>query len=364
MSHDKVTRLMALLQVLLATRTPLTAREVRERVAGYSDDLEAFRRTFERDKKELGEMLGHPVRAEPVPGADPPIDGYRLRPEEAYLADPGLTQEERRALVLAASAVRLAGIDPTGGMTKLGAGAAEAGTEVAVPDRAAGRRGRRLALPGGGRAPSRHVHLPVGRAGGPPAAAALHQGPVVPDGVGHRAGGRAPVPARPAGGPGGPGGRGGLQPRPVRSHDALDEPWAMGDGPAVDVRVRVDRGRADGVRRTVPAASVEDVDDGAVVVTLGTRNVDALISFVLGFLDEAEVLSPPEVRSALLDRVRAAWSGRTVISPAGRRRWSGCSASWPRCCGSRSGTARWSPRRPPTSASPRRSCTATWTWPR
>ena len=305
MSHDKVTRLMALLQVLLAAQTPLTAREVRERVAGYSDDLEAFRRTFERDKKELGEMLGHPLRAEPVPGADPPIEGYRLRPEEAYLADPGLTHEERRALVLAASAVRLAGIDPSGGMTKLGAGAAEAGTQVPSPtelpaDAAVVRLFQAVAEHRPAtftyRSAEREVHpLRLRFTKGRWYLTAWDTG---------REGERQFRLDRLEGAVGlGPAGA--FEPRPVRSHDALDEPWAMGDGPPVEVRVRVDRGRADGVRRAVPADAVQDLDDGAVVVTLGTRNVDALISFVLGFLDEAEVLSPPEVRTELLDRVRA-----------------------------------------------------------
>lgn len=305
MSHDKVTRLMALLQVLLAAPTPLTARQIRERVAGYSDDLEAFRRTFERDKKELGEMLGHPVRAEPVPGTDPPIDGYRLRPEEAYLADPGLSQEERRALVLAASAVRLAGIDPSGGMTKLGAGAAETGAEVPAPTELPADAAVVLLFQAVAehrpasftyRAAEREVHpLRLRFTKGRWYLTAWDTG---------RQGERqfrldrleSAVVLGPAGA---------FTPRPVTSHDALDEPWAMGDGPAVPVRVRVDRARADGVRRAVPPDAVEDADDGAVVVTLGTRNVDALISFVLGFLDEAEVLSPPEVRAELVDRVRA-----------------------------------------------------------
>lgn len=304
MSNVKVTRLMALFQVLLGTASPLTSREIRERVSGYSDDREAFRRTFERDKRELGDMLGHPLRAEPVPGADPPREGYRLRPGDAYLADPGLTQDERRALVLASSAVRLAGIDPSGGVTKLGGGAADTGTDVAssteLPADAAvvslfqGVAERRPAS-FTYRSAEREVHplrlrftkgrwyltaWDTGRAGERQFRLDRLESPVVL------------------------GVRQGFAPRPVTSHDALDEPWAMGDGPALDVRVRVDGARADSARLAVPTAPVEEHDDGSIVLTLATRNVDALIGFVLGFVDEAEVLSPPEVRQVLVDRLR------------------------------------------------------------
>ena len=304
MASDKVSRLLALLQVLLDAGHPLTAREVRARVPGYSEDDDAFRRTFERDKNELGEILGHPVRAEPVPGTDPPVDGYRLRADEAYLADPGLTPEERRALAVAASAVRLAGIDPSGGVTKLGAGVAEAGgrasppTELPVDDAVlalfeavAERRTASFAYNGH----DREVH---------PLRLRFTKGRWYLTAWDTGRDGERQFRLDRLGGPVRTGPRHGFAARPVTSVDALDEPWAMGDGPVTPVRVRIDAPQVDAARRAAPRADVEDEADGGVVLTLGVRNVDALVGFVLGFLDEAEVLDPPEVRARLLDHVR------------------------------------------------------------
>ncbi len=315
MASDKVTRLLALLQVLLDTGTPLTAREIRTRVSGYSEDLEAFRRTFERDKADLGEMLGHPVRPEPIPGTDPPMDGYRLRPDDAYLADPGLTSEERRALAVAASAVRLAGIDPSGGVTKLGAGATPAATGgststelpadeavVALFQAVAERRSAEFDY----RGEARTVH---------PLRLRFTKGRWYLTAWDTAREGERQFRLDRVDGDVTTGEPAGFAPRVVTSVDALDEPWAMGEGEPVPVRVHVDPARADAARRAAPRAPVEEGADGSLVVTLATRNVDALISFVLGFLDEAEVLSPPEVRDALLARVRE----RVSAAPSGAR---------------------------------------------
>ena len=52
------------------------------------------------------------------------------------------------------------------------------------------------------------------------------------------------------------------------------------------------------------AADRDRRPDGAVVVALPVTNREAFRSFVLGFLDHAEVLGPPEVRSATVDWLR------------------------------------------------------------
>lgn len=307
MAAAKVERLLTLLQVLLDAPSPLTAEQVRARVPGYSSDKVAFRRALERDKAELADLLGHPVRAEPIPGTDPPQEGYRLRPDEAYLRDPGLTTEERRALAVAASAVRLAGIDPGRVTSKVGAtdagplGAAGSPgalrTELpaddavislfqAVADRREARfryrdedrrvRPRRLRFARGrwyldafdlGRDAERLFRLD------------RIDGAVT-------TGAAAAFPPGPAGGDDRTG-----------SGDRLDEPWALGDGPAEAVRVWFAPGRADAARRAAPRAGVEVGDDGSVVLTFAVRMVPALRSFVLGFDDEAEVLGPPPVRA-------------------------------------------------------------------
>ena len=47
---------------------------------------------------------------------------------------------------------------------------------------------------------------------------------------------------------------------------------------------------------------VERRDDGSVVVRMAVTNREAFRSFVLGLLDHAEVLAPPELRADM-----AAW---------------------------------------------------------
>ncbi len=90
---DKLERLMNLVAVLLDTMRPLSAEEIREQVQGYQDKDDSYHRALERDKADLREM-GVPIVVEPIPGVDPPQDGYRIPREQYYLADPGLDPDE------------------------------------------------------------------------------------------------------------------------------------------------------------------------------------------------------------------------------------------------------------------------------
>ena len=87
--------------VLLEASRPLTGLEIRARVPGYPDVDSSFRRAFERDKDDLRDM-GVPLRIEPIPLTDPPVEGYRIRKQDYYLRDPGLEPAELEALNLAA----------------------------------------------------------------------------------------------------------------------------------------------------------------------------------------------------------------------------------------------------------------------
>lgn len=316
MAVTKVERLLTLLQVLLDARTPLTAEQIRARVPGYSDDKTAFRRAFERDKVELAELLGHPVRPEPIRGSVPPEEGYRLRPDEAYLQDPGLTAEERRAVAVAASAVRLAGIDPGRVTSKVGAEVAHEGGEAGGSGGPGGPGAPRTELPADDavvalfqavverrearfhyRGEERRVQprrlrftrgrwyldaFDVGRDGERLFRLDRMEGGVT---VGD-------ADAFPAG-------------APVPADERLDEPWALGDGPAEPVRVWFSPERADAARRAAPRAPVEESDDGSVVLTFDVRLGAALRSLVLGFDEDAEVLSPPHVRADVVDWLTA-----------------------------------------------------------
>ena len=103
---DKLERLMNLTAALLDAERPLTADDIAERVTGYAEGKEAFRRTFERDKEEL-RQLGIPILTGLIPGRYPEEHGYRIDRADYELPDPGLAPDELAALRLALQAVRV-----------------------------------------------------------------------------------------------------------------------------------------------------------------------------------------------------------------------------------------------------------------
>src|SRR5579875_1299312 len=112
-----------LVLALLRTERPLPLREIGAAVAGYPSEHGALRQAFERDKRALRDG-GIPVAVERVDGEDQV--GYRIRPEEYYLPDLHLTDDEASVLAFALAAVRLEG-RATGDLArKLGAPALDA----------------------------------------------------------------------------------------------------------------------------------------------------------------------------------------------------------------------------------------------
>lgn len=303
MSTNKLERLLKLIAVLLDTTMPLTAEDLRSSVEGYPDNDASFHRAFERDKDEIREM-GIPLRIERVPATDPPLDGYRIPPEEYYLADPGLTPDELAALHLAAMAVRL---DPGEGapaaadqeaLWKLGGqdeifvdeidhvasvpvdprlsrifSAITAGQPLSFsyrdevrevePGRLDFQRGRWY-LTGYDRSREDERNFRLDRVDGDITF------------VGE------PGSAR----------------RRTSAPGTRVESWEMGDEQPVDIIVRIDAQRASWARRRLPDAVVEnELDDGSIDMRIAVRNEEAIRSFVLDFLEYAEVLEPPDVRA-------------------------------------------------------------------
>ena len=85
-----------------------------------------------------------------------------------------------------------------------------------------------------------------------------------------------------------------------------DQPWEYGPGPAFDVRIQVDADHlAAFALRAAPSTPIEPTADGGGVVTMSVVNLDGLRSFVLGFLEHVEVLSPPEARAAIVTWLEA-----------------------------------------------------------
>jgi predicted DNA-binding transcriptional regulator YafY len=311
MSAAKLERLLNLTALLLNTPRPLSAQEVRDRIESYPDDLAAFRRAFERDKDALRAM-GFPLEVAEVPGQLQPVDGYRIPKDRYYLPDPGLTPEELAALRLASSVVRLEGASAHEGLLKLGGLVGDTGGPGAGGS----------AGPGG---PGTDGTAVVALSGapdlGPLFGAIADRTPVRFTYRGER---RTVDPYR-------------LDYQRGRWYltaydhlrlaerlfrldrfesriEALDgprferpstnvpggpmEPWQLGEGDPVEARLLVDAPQAPWVAQHLGAdAVVEQRPDGAVVVAMTVTNRDNFRSFLLNFLDNAEVLSPPELRA-------------------------------------------------------------------
>ena len=118
-----IERILNLLAFLLTVDRPVTADEIRNTVQGYDQPTDAaFRRTFERDK-DLLRTLGVPLELHHTDIWEVEL-GYVVPTQQYAIDDPGFTDEERSALLVAAQAVRFGG-QPTelGAIFKLGGAA-------------------------------------------------------------------------------------------------------------------------------------------------------------------------------------------------------------------------------------------------
>lgn len=103
-----IERILNLLAFLLTAGRPVTADDIRHTVKGYEQPSdEAFRRTFERDK-DLLRSLGVPLTTTFTDVWEVEM-GYVVPSEDLLIDDPGFTDDERTALLLAAEAVRFGG---------------------------------------------------------------------------------------------------------------------------------------------------------------------------------------------------------------------------------------------------------------
>jgi predicted DNA-binding transcriptional regulator YafY len=306
-STEKLERLLNLTAALLETPRPLTADEIAHRIFGYPDDRIAFRRAFERDKEALREM-GIPIVMTEIAGSDPPQSGYRIPKDQYYLRDPGLEPDELAALHLAASAIRLEGVEGSGGLWKLGGvpgGPQDASSPapvaaIPVDDRLVqlfGAVGERRPVTFGYRDEIRTVD---------PYRLDFHRGRWYITGYDHaredervfrldRVTGEVEV-----------GEPRGFEPPSVSIPGARAEPWQLGEGEPVRARVLIEAEQALIAVGIVGADAVgEQRSDGSVVIELPVNNPEGLRTFVLGFLEHAELLNPAELRADLVAWLRA-----------------------------------------------------------
>lgn len=305
---DRVERLTNLLALLLETVEPLSLVQIAAELDGqYPDTDQAKRAAFERDKAAL-RQIGVPIATEVVAGG--PYAGqtrYRIERDRYELADLDLAPDEMRALQLAAAAVRTGSTATKQAIWKLGGvvGAAEERPPVSavLPDRpelptiraaiSARRsisfnyRGARrhldpwgLLLRGGFWYVIGHDHGREERR--------TFRVDRIDDGEHIEVGAPGSF-ERPAG----------FDPRTAFPAD----PKQIGDHPtdAVEATVRIDHVRASAVERELGSERVvARRDDGSIDVTVPAGNIDAFRSWVLGLLEHAVVLDPPEIRDVVV----------------------------------------------------------------
>jgi predicted DNA-binding transcriptional regulator YafY len=304
---DRVERLTNLLALLLETSKPLSLVEIGAELAGQYPDKEGARRaSFERDKAALRE-IGVPIETEIVAGgAYAGQTRYRIDRRRYELSDLELHPDEVRALQVAVAAVRSdAGKD---GLWKVG-GALGASLDeplplsAVVPDRPElpvirEAVSRRTSIRFSYRGVARHVD---------PWGLLLRGGFWYVIGYDHDrserrtfrvdrmdggevAVGDASTFVRPEG----------FDPRTAFPAD----PKQIGHDPAdaSEATVLIDAVRAAAVERELGTDRVTGRrSDGSIEVLVPAGNADAFRSWILGLLDHAVVLGPPEVRSAVVD---------------------------------------------------------------
>ena len=303
-----IERILNLLAFLLTVERPVTADEIRMTVAGYDQDSDdAWRRMFERDK-DLLRGLGIPLKTGPTDawGVE---QGYTVASSDYALADPELTDEERTALWLAAKVVRIGGrasgpdaLFKLGGAPLVAAGeplAADLGSDgdgladlfVAVTERRRVRfeyTGKRRTVEAYGLVHRRGHWYLVGPEQDDSTVKVFRVDRIPTLELDDESGSYE-------------------RPEGFRAATAVPEvPWEAGPGDTEAV-VRFGASIAWWARRQLAGSGeVVEMPDGGLEARLHVANPKAFVGWMLSFDADAEIMSPPELRQRLLERVRAA----------------------------------------------------------
>lgn len=304
---DRLERLTNLVLVLLDAGRPVTLEAISTLVPGYPESHLARRQAFERDKRTLREE-GVPISVEPVePGG--PL-GYRIKPEDYYLPDLGLAPDEQVALNLAVAGVHMDDASGRDASLKLGlVGREQPATAVlpqlpslprvhqAIRERAVvafSYRGRERSVEPYGVLFRNGFWYLMGKD--------RERGEVRTYRIDRVEGAVTLTDA------------GSFEPpadfEPAAHFPA--EPWKLGDGERVSAQVLVDARAAPMVRAELGEdARCERRPDGSMVVTLEVSNRAAFRSWVLGLLEHATVIAPPQLRQEVMSWLEA------LAAPAG-----------------------------------------------
>jgi proteasome accessory factor B len=327
---NKAERLIDLIAMLLEAQRPVTLERIRHSIPGYGQaTMPSFKRMFERDKSELREM-GIPILVEPV-DAFGEEQGYRIPKEEYYLPEIGFTPEEKVALLLvnrlSSGEVMPLSREAGAALHKLSPDLGDGSRLVqtgSLPWRFAPRREPLEGLTtlweaAAGRRTARFVYHSLGRGKGKgkarereldPYGLYFERGAWYVVGYCHlrkeirsfrisRIESRVEL-ARPA-----EGGPDFDRPPDFKLEDySRILPWEFEEGAEYEARVlfspriawQVEKDLGD-VYRFEPAA------DGGGTLHVTVRNEDAFLGWVLSFAEDAEVISPPQLRDRVKERL-------------------------------------------------------------
>ncbi|HEX7168240.1 MAG TPA: WYL domain-containing protein [Acidimicrobiales bacterium] len=301
--EDRFERVTNLVTFLLSRAQGATFAEILEELPGYPEGEDARRRAFERDKRVL--------RDEGVPLVED--DGrYRIPPEEYYLPDLDLTEEEQVALRLAVAAVPVGG-EPAGlALHKLTLGSAGSlGLEESVPVVAA--LDERPVLPVLFDAAQQRalVRFRYGEGGEvrevEPSLLFFRDGNWYVSGHDRARGAPRNFRVDRIDGDVTVFEAGGFERRTLTTEQAMPrQPWLLGEAEPEIAVVEVDAVlAAKAVSDAGARATVESRADGSVVITMPVTNRDAFRSWVLGMLDHATVVGDDALRAYVVDWLRS-----------------------------------------------------------
>jgi proteasome accessory factor C len=303
---DRLERVTDLVLVLLNADQPLPLDAIALQVPGYPVEHAARRQAFERDKRLLRDE-GMPVRTIRLPGEEQ--YGYLIDREAFYLPDLDLAPDEQVALHLAVAGVHLD--DPSGrdALLKLGATGLGDVRPIATLE-----------------TPQALIDLFEAVRTQAVASFTYRQTPrrVAPAGLWFRFGHWYLVAwdlARHAvrtfrvdriedavvlGKPGDA-----ALPEGIDIRASLpEEPWRAEGEDHVVTRIRVDAKEGPRIAEEVGSDKVESRgDDGSVIIALQVAGFPAVRPWILGLLDHAEILEPPEFRAELVAWLSAIATG-------------------------------------------------------
>lgn len=301
---DRVERLTNLLALLLETREPLSLVQIAGELRGqYPDSLGARRAAFERDKSALRE-IGVPIDQEIVPGGEyAGQTRYWIDRDRYELGSLDLDEDEMRALQIAVAATRPGSTSGQEALWKLGAGVLGGSVPVVanVPDNPS------LPVLRESVASRTVVEFAYGEVDRrvDPWGLLLRDGNWYLIGFDHgREARRTYRIDRIAGEVTVDPGATFERPTDFDPRDAFPEdPKLIGaDERTPDARVLISAHRAGAATRELGDQRVAvERPDGSIEFDVPCANLPAFRSWVLGYLEHAEVLGPPEVRQHMVD---------------------------------------------------------------